>query len=126
MTLSDWNKIAVVVNRFFDADGYNKRAGEQVAKADAISTKRALAGKLGGHRSGISKAIASGKQLRGRPKANALILLKQTPKQNQGVCEANQSIDLKTTTEHVERAEGDGSRLTASPQLLASLRGRTA
>ena len=118
MTLSEWKKIAPVVDRFFDAEGLNKRAAEGVAKAEVISTKRALAGKLGGHRSGISKSIANGKQLLGRPQANALSLLELIPKQNLGICEASQNKNLRTTTESVERG------LAASPQLLARIHGR--
>jgi uncharacterized protein YdaU (DUF1376 family) len=123
MTLPEWKKIAPVVDRFFDAGGYNKRASEEVAKAEMISTKRALAGAIGGHRSGTSKAIARGKQLLSRPEANAMPLMRQTPKQNPGICEASQNKDLKTTTDRVERAEG--SRLAPTPQLLAIIRGRT-
>jgi uncharacterized protein YdaU (DUF1376 family) len=122
MTLAEWNKIAPVIDRFFDADGYNARAREEIVKAEVISTKRALAGKVGGQRSGISKAIASGKHLRTRPEANALVLLKQTREQNPGICEAIKRSNIKTTTESVERAEG----LAATPQLLATIRGRTA
>jgi hypothetical protein len=53
------------------------------------------------------------------PEADALALVKQTPKQDQSVCEANQSKNLKTTTEkNVERG------LAATPQLLARIHGR--
>jgi uncharacterized protein YdaU (DUF1376 family) len=118
MTLKGWQKIAPTIDAFFDAEGHNKRATEEIAKADAISTKRALAGKIGGHRSGTSKAIA----------ALQPAIAKQAPSTHEAFakhlpsnCVAIQNQNIETTTDRVERA-----RLTATPQLLASIRGRSA
>jgi len=71
MTLKGWHKIAPTIDAFFDAEGRNKHASEEIAKAEHLSTKRALAGKLRGHRSGTSKAIAKLQQTSGRPAAFA-------------------------------------------------------
>ena len=71
MTLTAWQKIAPVADAFFDAEGRNKHASEEIAKAEHLSAMRALAGKLRGHRSGTSKAIAKLQQTSGRPAAFA-------------------------------------------------------
>jgi uncharacterized protein YdaU (DUF1376 family) len=116
MTLKAWQKIAPVADAFFDAEGRNKRASEEIEKADLIRTKRAIAGKLGGLRSGTSKAIAKLQQTSSKQAAFAT----QLPSN----CVPIQNVDIKTTTDRVERA--DGSKLTATPQLLASIHRRQA
>jgi uncharacterized protein YdaU (DUF1376 family) len=80
MTLPAWKKIAPVINAFFDEEGCNKRAAEEIAKAEDLRTKRSSAGFRGGINSGISKAIAKGRA--SKYEANAYQNQKQTAKQN--------------------------------------------
>jgi len=133
MTLPAWKKIAPAIDAFFDAEGRNKRATEEIQKAEVISTKRALAGRSGGIRSGISKAVANGKQMLqqagSKPVANGIA----NGQQNRGICEAIQNINFKTSTGRVERCDGDKPKppnLTTREELEALIaarrQGRTA
>ncbi len=123
MTLPAWKKIAHVINPFFDAEGRNKRATEEIEKAENISLKRAIAGKSGGVRSGISKSIAKGQQQRSNEIANASRLPKQTPKQTTkqpgGISVAIQNPSITSTFPGTAREDGqpldpETNRLLAS------------
>ncbi len=61
MTLKEWKKVAPSIDPFFNDDGTNKRASREIDKAEQIRLKRAIAGQRGGTNSGISKAIAKGR-----------------------------------------------------------------
>jgi uncharacterized protein YdaU (DUF1376 family) len=124
MTLPAWKKIAPVINAFFDEEGRNKRATEEIEKAERISVIRSAAGRGGGIRSGISKAIAKGQQLRSNEIANASSLPKQTrqqtPKQNSGLSIPSQNPSI--TSSFPDLAREDGRPFSAeSHRLLASL-----
>lgn len=117
MTLPAWKKIAPVIDAFFDAEGRNKRATEEIEKSERIRLKRAIAGKSGGHKSGISKAITKGQQIRSNDVANA----KQSTKQKPGICEPNKNSKLESylvaAREVVEKVElSGGSLATAHPE----------
>jgi uncharacterized protein YdaU (DUF1376 family) len=105
MTLPAWKKIAPAIDAFFDADGRNKRATEEIQKAEVISAKRSLAGRRGGIRSGVSKAIATGKQMLQHEESKSLALAVAKGQQNRGICEAIQNQNIKTSTGRVERGD---------------------
>jgi uncharacterized protein YdaU (DUF1376 family) len=118
MTLPAWKKIAPVIDRFFDVEGRNKRATKEIERAERISLKRAMAGQKGGFKSGISKSIAKGHQLRSNEIANATDLLKQSPKQKTSNSEAVKNSKLEsfptTAREAIERShQVSGSLATA-------------
>lgn len=120
MTPQAWKKIAPTINAFFDAEGRNKRATQEIEKAEQVSLKRAMAGQKGGFKSGISKSIANGQQLRSKEQANATDLLKQTPKQKPTNSVPIQNSKLETSfvaaRVPVENAEHSGGSLaTALP-----------
>jgi len=50
-----WPAIA----KFFDADGRNKRATKERAKAEAVSVRRSISGQIGGWKSANNRAIAA-------------------------------------------------------------------
>lgn len=118
MTLPAWKKIAPVIDAFFDAEGCNKRATEEIEKSERIRLKRSIAGKSGGHKSGISKAITRGQQLRSNEVANAMDLLRQKGKQKPSFGVPNQNSKLEsfpaTTREAIEKTQQvSGSLATA-------------
>lgn len=122
MTLPAWKKIAPVINAFFDEEGCNKRATEEIAKAEIIRTKRAIAGQKGGFKSGISKAIAKGEQMRSNEVANARLLPKQMGKQNPSICEPiKNSKILNTTLVAAREGIGDSPQFQETSRLMESL-----
>lgn len=125
MSLREWLKIAPKVNAYFNDDGTNNRATREIEKAEVIRTKRAIAGQRGGIKSGISKAIATGR--RSKFEANAYQTTEQTSQQTgqQKDCpaEAINNNNIKTTTACVERRPANG--LGLSEEALAVMaRGR--
>jgi uncharacterized protein YdaU (DUF1376 family) len=96
LPLSRWNKIGAPVDAFFASDGTNKRATAEIAKAEAISLKRAIAGAAGGHRSGVAKAVARGE--RAKREASALPRPWQTARQNPGNGKANQNPESSSAS----------------------------
>lgn len=100
MPIARWKKVGSGVAAFFDAEGKNKRATEEIEKAERVSMKRSLAGQVGGKRSGIAKAIARGQAI--KHEANAKQMVKQIPKQigEQPLsnCEANHNRKITNTT----------------------------
>jgi uncharacterized protein YdaU (DUF1376 family) len=122
LPLAVWKKNAAVINAFFDDNGCNKRATEEVEKAERISLKRAMAGQKGGFKSGISKSIARGQQLRSNEIANATNLVKQAAKQKPGNSIPIQkgkiiNSSLGATREGVvENQQSRGSLATAHPE----------
>lgn len=120
MTLPAWKKIAPVINAFFDDQGRNKRATEEIEKAENVRLKRAIAGQKGGFNSGVSKSIAKGQQLRSKEIANASAGLKQTGQQKVTNSEAIQISKLEsfptTAREAIEKSQQTrGSLATALP-----------
>jgi uncharacterized protein YdaU (DUF1376 family) len=116
MTLPAWKKIAPIINAFFDVDGRNKRATEEIEKSERIRLKRSIAGRSGGHQAGISKAIAKGQQIRSNELANA----RQNSQQKPGYCEPNKNSKLEsflTTARELvdETKQTGGSLATALP-----------
>jgi hypothetical protein len=93
------------IDAFFDAEGRNKRATEEIQEAEAISTKRALARRKGGIRSGVSKAVAIGKQMLQHEESKSVALAVAKDQQNRGICEAIQNQNIKTSTGRVERGD---------------------
>jgi uncharacterized protein YdaU (DUF1376 family) len=100
--LPRWKKISAPIDAFFAADGTNKRASAEITKAEIVSLKRAIAGAAGGHRSGLSKAIARGEQ--GKIEANALARLQQAGRQNRGISKANHNSESDSSFSGVARA----------------------
>jgi uncharacterized protein YdaU (DUF1376 family) len=114
--LPRWKKISAPIDAFFAADGTNKRASAEITKAEMVSLKRAIAGAAGGHRSGLSKAIARGQQ--SKIEANAYARLKQTGRQppqqtsqqHLGISEANHKSD-STASSLAAARESAGDQL---------------
>lgn len=106
VALPRWKNISAPIDAFFAADGTNKRASAEITKAEMVSLKRAIAGAAGGHRSGLSKAIARGQQ--SKAEANARARLKQTgrqtSRQNPGISEANHNSESDSSFSGVARA----------------------
>lgn len=120
MTLPSWKKIAPIINAFFDAEGRNKRATEEIEKSERIRLQRAIAGRKGGFTSGTSKAIAKGQQDRSKDVANATRSLQQPVQQKHGICVPNKNSKLEsfptTAREKVDKTQQIGVSLaTAHP-----------
>ena len=114
MPLKAWQKIAPIIDPFFDGDGRNKRASEEIEKAEIIRTKRAIAGKQGGYASGISKAIAMAE--RSKRIANAKQITQQTTQQKPSISEAiHNSRNITTTVAEDTAGENGSSLATALP-----------
>lgn len=122
MTLPAWKKIAPVINAFFDDQGRNKRATEEIEKSERISLQRAMAGRNGGFKSGTSKAIAKGQQQRSKEVANATRPLKQPAEQKPSISEAIQNPSITSTFSGTARGDVEnnqqsrGSLATAHPE----------
>lgn len=125
LPLAQWKRIAPTINAFFDGEGRNKRATQEVEKAERVSLKRAMAGRQGGFSSGISKSIAKGQQLRSKEVANATDMLKQTGKQKptNSVPIQNSKLEsfLTTAREGVDDTKQTGGSL-ATAQLESARR----
>jgi uncharacterized protein YdaU (DUF1376 family) len=59
ISLYKFQKIWPVISKFFDADGRNKRATKERAKAEAVSLRRSVSGEIGGRKSGMIRTIAA-------------------------------------------------------------------
>lgn len=119
MTLLAWKKMAPAINPFFDDNGENKRASEEIEKAEIIRTKRAMSGQRGGFASGVSKAIAMGR--RSKSVANAKQITQQTPLQKPSISEATHNhIDITTTVDE-DTAKGLGKEASQLSPLVASI-----
>lgn len=66
-------KIAPILDQYFNADGTNKRAIEEVEKAETLHNKRALAGRKGGFKSALVR-----RSKRSKREANGEANAKQT------------------------------------------------
>jgi uncharacterized protein YdaU (DUF1376 family) len=109
LPLSRWKKISAPVDAFFADDGTNKRATAEITKAETVSLKRAIAGAAGGHRSGVSKAIARGQQ--SRNEANAFPRLRQngqhSPQHSPGIGKANHIQESESSSLVAARGRAD-------------------
>jgi len=124
LTSREWGKIAATVDRFFDNNGTQKRASQEIEKAEIIRTKRAIAGFKGGTNSGISRAIQRGRS--SKYEATVKQTTKQTMKQNgiqkESPAEASHNRDIITTTVSEDTAKGLGKgNSIVSPELAAIL-----
>lgn len=140
MPLKDWSKIAEKIGRYFNEDGTQKRATREIEKAEETRLRKAVAGHLGGSRSGITRAIkAAAKHERSRNEAQL-----QAEREARGQAETKlhePTLNSKITSseqgtareaEPVEKQQGLGNgepdakpKLVASPELLARLARRT-
>ena len=119
LTLRSWQKIAPVLDRFFDAEGRNKRATEEIERAERISLQRALAGARGGFQSGRAKAIASHHRTQGQARARQMPrqaqvqtaeqMVERPPEQSALICEAVQNQKESSSSEDVARELSGGS-----------------
>jgi uncharacterized protein YdaU (DUF1376 family) len=121
MTPQQWKRVAPAIDPFFNADGTNNRASEEIAKAEIVSTKRAMAGQKGGFKSGIAKAIARGQQ--SKQVANAKQPYQQSTQQSTqqkpSLCEATHKEVITTSVSVAAREEPErleGSLATALPE----------
>lgn len=121
LPLSQWKKIAPIIDPFFDEQGRNKRATIEIEKAERISLQRAISGRKGGYNSGVSKSVAKGQQMLSTAAANA----KRSPQQKNGFSEAIQNHSLMPS-------ESDAARACPVPRdqpqhspLVATLLGRS-
>ena len=119
MSLRDWNKIAPTINSFFNEDGTQKRATKEIEKAEQIRLKRAIAGQLGGIKSGVSKAIRKG--MDSKYEANANQTMRQNALQQGSPAKPNHNSKLESflvsAREPVDLNKQSGSSLaTALPE----------
>lgn len=120
MTLREWNKVAPTVNRFFDEDGCQSRATKEIAKAEVIRTKRAIAGSRGGTATVISRAKSN--QMPSKTQAIAKQIREQNTEQISSSTQANHNNNIKPSTGlSVEREARQGRITAASPELAEIL-----
>lgn len=122
MTPLQWKKIAPTLNVFFDEEGRNKRATEEVDKAERVSTIRAMAGQKGGFASGRSKS----KQIGSRPVAIAKQTTQQNGEQNPGTSIPIQKERLTTSSFDAARASAAAMAASAESPLVSALNEREA
>lgn len=72
-----WKNISGPINKFFEADGTQKRVTAELEKAETITVNRKMAGTRGGISSAIAKAAA--KQIVSKRQAIATVDFTQTP-----------------------------------------------
>lgn len=122
LPVARWKKIGPALARFFDENGKNKRATEEIEKAENVSLKRSMAGAKGGHKSGISRAIAKGNTIKreANDEAKTKQMLQQTPKQKSGNSEANNKERI-ITSENVPREKTNPVRSLATAHPTGAL-----
>lgn len=97
LPLARWNKIKGPIDLYFQPDGSQSRATEEIEKAEIVSVRRSIAGRNGGLKSGLSKAIALGQAT----KREAIAIAKA--KQISSICVATNN-NKESTSSEVARA----------------------
>ena len=124
MTLKEWNKIAPTINQFFREDGTNKRASEEIEKAEVISLKRSQAAREAGRASGRSRLLASSRKLKYEPNVQREVHrhvqpyvqpdVRQTLNPTLSNCQPTLESKITTTSSGTAReSKQDGSLATA-------------
>jgi len=72
LTAKRWHAIKAPIERFFNPDGTQKRVSKELAKADAVSVKRKIAGAKGGFHSAVAKIKQTPKQMVSKPPSKTL------------------------------------------------------
>lgn len=110
LSLSQWKKMAPIIDAFFNDDGTNPRASEEIEKAERKWAQRVIAGKKGGERSGVSRAINAGSKIEAKSKQTGSM----DPSKNEANHEADNQAKLKPPRSNLEREDITSSFLTAA------------
>jgi uncharacterized protein YdaU (DUF1376 family) len=119
MPLKDWLKIAPKIGAYFNEDGTQKRATKEIEKAEATRLRKAVAGHLGGTKSGISRAIKQ--HNRSRREAELQARHQPEPKLSEATLNSkitSSEVGTAREAEPVETQKGPSSGLAAKPPLL--------
>lgn len=87
MTPAQWKRIAPVINSFFQDDGTNKRATAEIEKAEVVRTRKQLAGRQGGLRSGVSRSIKHGEAIKREAETKHSFSRNEAQTKHTGSCE---------------------------------------
>jgi uncharacterized protein YdaU (DUF1376 family) len=133
LSLKDWNKIAPTVNAFFQEDGTNKRASEEIEKCEVTAVRRELAAQKAGRASGLARRVEAARRTKFEPNAhpppNAPFNGRSSSEPTDVERETNAhepnhyQIDNLESLSVAARAKESG-KLSASPELLNSLKNK--
>jgi uncharacterized protein YdaU (DUF1376 family) len=127
LSLKEWNKIAPTINPFFQEDGTNQRASEEIEKSEVTRLRRQVAGHKGGTASVISRA-RSLKQTLSNAQARHQANVEQTSSPAQAIKNSITTTFSEAAREvfdEQDRLEKKKVALQASPELLSILSGKT-
>lgn len=133
LSLKDWNRIAPAVNAFFQDDGTNKRASEEIEKSEVTAVRRELAAQKAGRASGLARRVEAARRTKFEPTvhppANATFNGRSSIDPTSVERETNAhepnhyQIDNLESLSVAARAK-DSGKMAASPELLNSLKNK--
>jgi uncharacterized protein YdaU (DUF1376 family) len=109
MPVHRWGKVGPAVLKYFQEDGTNFRASEEIIKAERIRVQKSIAGVKGGRKSGISRIIAKGEASRNEAetKQTPKQTPKRLPKQKRSISQATHISSITTTSFLAAREEAE-------------------
>jgi|SRR5579863_5142603 len=135
VSLKEWKQLAPTINPFFEDDGTNRRASEEIEKVENARTRRYLAAQKAGRASQLSQAIDKGRKAINSIQRDAQRSLNERstiePTDVERLTNAEQpNLDknrenLSLAAREVRDEQGRIKSLQASPELLAILNGKT-
>lgn len=129
LSLKEWNRISPIINPFFQDDGTNKRATEEITKVDDARVRRGIAAQKAGRASGIARAIASSRyppieRNVERTLSNRSSSVQRLPNSDEPNLEKNITTSLSDAAREVRDEQNRLSSLSASDELKAILNGK--
>lgn len=106
--LRRWRLMSEPINKFFEADGTQKRVTQELEKAETVTIQRRMAGTRGGISSAIAKAAA--KQIVSKRQAIASVDFKQTSSGD-----SSKGVDSHKVSKKEEENQTAGLLATAHP-----------
>lgn len=115
LTLKRWRAIKAPVERFFNADGTQKRVTKELAKAEGVSVRRRIAGAKGGFHSAVAKAKQTASKPPGKMPANAAANGEQNSSNRSHNHNHNSLLSYSSESEAVRASAAQASEKPALP-----------
>lgn len=121
-----WRSIAPPIKAKFTAGWTHKRIEAEIIKSERISNQKAIAGRIGGRKSGIAKAVLKGKRIlqaaASEPLASRLSSREAAEQAETKHPRSNHKEDITTTSQ--DAAKGLANLGVASPELAEQIRAK--
>jgi uncharacterized protein YdaU (DUF1376 family) len=133
LTLKEWNRIAPIIDAFFEEDGTNRRATEEITKSEITQLRREVSAQKAGRASGLARRVEASRRAKYGPSVHpppdvtfngrsTIVATDVQRRSNADEPNHNQEDNLLASEQGSDRKES--GKVSASPELINSMKNR--